>query len=335
MAPHPDFDPYAPPPPAWDPKYVGRKPDYTGATFNDLFPTSISTWNLPTYTALPTINWASDLEASSSDTSMFSITSYHPNRAPAEPTETPQYEQHGGRRGLSSAVLGAAGAISTLAILCILAGICLCMCRRSRKRRQAAQRNGPNVEMAQTTSNSSNAQYDDTRAYIRPPSTEPPASLNSPSIITPTSTTNLTRPEAPVLLSTTIDQSYYTGIDTSDGLSMDDSRRLSVATAAPGYASSTISEPPPPYRPRSVVSRESSMRLSVAPPSYGPRLSVRSTNMNVVTSPFDDPEDDGHVSDSAPSPMTSEAPQIRDMEEMSDVSELSYQQDPVVAHSTV
>jgi hypothetical protein len=334
MAPRPDFDPYAPPPP-WDPKYVGRKPDYTGATFNDLLPTTISSWNLPTYTALPTINWASDL-ASSSDSSLFTFTSTYHNRAPAESTDTPDYTPHGKPRGMSSAVLGAAGAISTLAFLCILAGICLLMCRRSRKRRQAAQGNGPNVEMAQTTSNPSNAQYDDTRAYIRPPSTEPPPSLNSPSIITPTSTTNLTRPEAPVLLSTTIDQSYYTGIDTSDGLSMDDSRRLSVATAAPGYASSTISEPPPPYRPRSVVSRESSMRLSVAPPSYGPRLSVRSTNMNVVqSSPFDDPEDDGAVSDVAPSPITSEAPQIRDMEEMSDVSELSYQQDPVVAHSTV
>jgi len=135
-----------------------------------------------------------------------------------------------------------------------------------------------------------------------------------------------------MLLSTTIDQSYYTGIDTSDMVSVTDNQRNSANDG--GYAPS-ITEPPPPYRPRSIppFSRDSSIRIpSGRPPSYGPRLSVRSQR-EAIRSPFDDPEEESPVSE------TNEIPHLpagtRDMEEMSDVSELSYQEEPVVARSSL
>jgi len=310
---------------------MGRSPEWSPASIVNLLPTAAPTLVLPTYPAIPTtFQIFSDISSNYDQfTSIYTITSVRPNK-PYEATQTPNFIPHGGRN-IPAAVVGAAGAISTLVILLIMAGICLMFCRRSRKRRLANQRGGQTAEMTQTRSN--NNEFAEARAYIRPPSTEPPSTFMTPSTTGSSSNQNLTMPEPPVLLSTTMDQSYYTGIDTSDNLSMVDSRRMSVATAAPGYTAS-ISEPPPPYRPRSVVSRESSMRMSVAPPSYGPRLSIRSSNLNIVRSPFDDPEEDSPVSEIAPSP-TIEASQVRDMEEMSDVSELSYQEDPVEARSTV
>lgn len=338
MAPRPEEPWYPPLPRLRDPEYVGHKPDYNQAWTVDVLPT---TTKMPEYTNLPTISWNSGLAASAVSAyssyvqseldSAFTATSYPPRRDPVSASDTPVYTPIP-KKGISGAVLGIVAAIAVLAIVFILVGICLVMCRKSRKNKVASNRNGARSEMVQTNGNQPNAQYAETRAYIGSPSTERLPALTSSSATTTSSQQNLTMPEAPVLLSTTMDHSYYTGIDTSDGLSLHETRRLSTATATPGYASSTISEPPPPYRPMSVMSRDNSCRYSVAPPSYGPRLSVRSTNMAPVASPFDDPEDDSPVAEHAPSPIIGTS-HMRDMEEMSDVSELSYQEDPVIAHS--
>lgn len=307
---------------------IGRKPDFTTIPLNDFLPTSIL--SLQTNVAItPSAVAYSDITPPGT-TSMKTVTSLRPWQYPQDASSssspTPQFRP----KRLSGAVIGAAGAISTLAMLLILAGICLLFCRRSRKKRLSQQRgDGEMAQLTRTTSNSTN--FTEARPYI---TTQPPPSLTtSSSMLTPSSTGSHTMPEAPILLSTTINQSYYTGIDTSDDLSLAESGGPTIP--APAYAGSILEPPPPPYRPRSALTRDSSMRYSVAPPSYGPRLSVRSTNQEAVASPFDDPEDDDSpVSEVAPSPTGREAPQIRDMEEMSDVSELSYQQDPIPSRPT-
>lgn len=245
----------------------------------------------------------------------------------------PQYTGYVGpppphrNHNLSAAVMGAVGAVSTLAILCLIAGCCLFACRKAGKSRNARRQLPPQQQMVNTSARSTVPT--DTRAYAPSSTISPPPTLTSPSTVSAHSTQN---EEAPILLSTNIDQSYYTGIDTSDAISLvDDPRQPSHDI---GYAAS-ISEPPPPYRPTSIpsFSRESSCRVSGAPPSYRPRLSIINLG-NDVRSPFDDPEDDSPVSEVGET-SNNGPPIVRDMEEMSDVSEISYQQEPVQARSSL
>jgi hypothetical protein len=119
-----------------------------------------------------------------------------------------------------------------------------------------------------------------------------------------------------------MDQSYYTGIDTSDHLS------ITQSISSGGTYVDGGDEPPPPYRPRSVppISRETSLRL---PNAVAPRNSVRRSR-DLIRSPFDDQEEED-VSD------MEEPPSIRrvDADQLSAVSDLSYQQEPTTTHSTV
>jgi len=88
-----------------------------------------------------------------------------------------------------------------------------------------------------------------------------------------------------------MDQNYYTGIDTSDGLSVADSQTHPSNTV---FMSAAGDEPPPPYRPRSVppVSRENSVRVANGMvPGYAPRASLRKPP--VMQSPFADPVEEG------------------------------------------
>jgi len=122
-----------------------------------------------------------------------------------------------------------------------------------------------------------------------------------------------------------MEQSYYTGIDTSDGIS------LAEARSHVSYADSQ-DEPPPPYRPASVppISRDNSMRVS-----NGIILGHNLRNpIREIQSPFDDPEEE--VSDlegegqsreqqSIGSKSTRQPP--RDDDVLSVVSDLSYQEE--------
>jgi hypothetical protein len=116
-----------------------------------------------------------------------------------------------------------------------------------------------------------------------------------------------------------MDQSYYTGIDTSDRISVADGPPQ-AATAL--YAAST-DEPPPPYRPRSVppVSRGNSLRVTDGLAGYQPGQNMRS--------PFDDPveEDDG-LSDLG-------GGECGEIDRLSAVSDLSYQEEPTAVRSGV
>jgi hypothetical protein len=187
----------------------------------------------------------------------------------------------------------------------------------------------------------------DEAAYIRPPSSEPPSIL----VVTsqPSESTNLAtdappttqRQSQPVILSTTMDQAYYTGLDTADHISLTDARSQMSTDLYDG------DEPPPPYRPRSVppISRDASVRTSHTSRTSSTR---RRNNDHLAAhfmsggrrthdwrSPFDDPE---HEDDTASltSDMTirpqRHAPQ---QDRLSVVSDLSYQDEPVTGGSAV
>jgi hypothetical protein len=110
---------------------------------------------------------------------------------------------------------------------------------------------------------------------------------------------------------------------------MTSASNLRPAPVNPFNDNESLVEPPPPYRPRSAVppsftnsSRHSSFRVSVAP------LATSRTHL-IERSPFDDSVDDDVVSDlSGPSAG-------RHDDDMSAVSDLSYQQDPVVNRTSL
>jgi hypothetical protein len=115
-------------------------------------------------------------------------------------------------------------------------------------------------------------------------------------------------------------RAYNTGIDTSSDTSTITSVPERNGLGNPFADDSSLQdEPPPPYRPRSIglpslssTSRNSSLR---APPAERQHANVQS--------PFGDPDDDDHISEVS-------GPTLRgDLETMSAVSDLSYQDEPI------
>ena len=214
----------------------------------------------------------------------------------------PQQQQQQNVGGLSGGVLAAAGVIATLIVVLMLAACCCVVFRKRRRRSPSA----PAImqPMIKTPGPTPLA-----RAHVRNPEPAAAASLTSPST-TSTPSTNARH----VLLTTTMDQSYYTGIDTSDA--------ISLAERQPQPATAMSDEPPPPYRPRSVppVSRGHSLRVTDGLAGYQPGQNMRS--------PFDDPvdEDDG-LSD------LGNDCGGRDVDRLSAVSDLSYQEEPTAVRS--
>lgn len=161
-----------------------------------------------------------------------------------------------------------------------------------------------------------------TQPYVAHPPAAAPGYLMPPS-----------NPSAPPIILGPIPSgangAYFTGIDTSDMISMTSASNLRPAPPNPFSDNDSLTEPPPPYRPRSAAppsltnsSRHSSFRASVVPPTT-------SRTHLIERSPFEDPEDDDVVSDlSGPT-----AGQREDA--MSAVSDLSYQNDPVVNRSAL
>jgi hypothetical protein len=146
-----------------------------------------------------------------------------------------------------------------------------------------------------------------------PPSHHPPtASSSQPIILGPIPSGN--------------NGAYLTGMDTSDLISMTSaggvSRQGTIVDRDPFADGRSLEEAPPPYRPSSLppvsvasTSRNSSLRVA-APPNI----------LQLVENPFGDPEDD-EIS-------VMSGPTLRGASDaMSDVSELSYQLDPVVGRS--
>lgn len=147
-------------------------------------------------------------------------------------------------------------------------------------------------------------------SYTAPPRQPPPASPTSPQpvILGPISGSN---------------GNYMTGIDTSDIVSV---RNEGTGLGDPfAMSNAPHEEPPPPYRPRSVapLSRDTSLRMPLGrtPSSQSSLIADREQPRR---SPFADPPDDDGVSDiSGPGCR-------RTRDDLSAVSDLSYQQDPMV-----
>jgi hypothetical protein len=177
------------------------------------------------------------------------------------------------------------------------------------------------------------------RAYLTPPSDAPQMTTALAAVTAPRTQGQ----DQPVILSTTMNNTYYTGIDTSDHVSLSDQRSMASRDTFG-------EEPPPPYRPRSVppISRETSVRTSTAS-TPNRNSSVRSRcetlsggsiirRSNEVRSPFDDPEEEDEDEDEDD---ISEASTIRgasshrETDRLSVVSDLSYQDEPMSSHSHV
>ena len=164
------------------------------------------------------------------------------------------------------------------------------------------------------------------RAYMASPTT----AAATAAVLSPASTSSSTTPIAPqpVILSTTMNNGFYTGIDTSDHISLTDQR-------SQASAETFGEEPPPPYRPRSVppMSRESSVRQPMAGMNACPRSSRHDPlsgaglirRSDEVRSPFDDPEssDDDAISQIS----TIRSYRNRPGDALSVVSDISYQED--------
>jgi hypothetical protein len=171
------------------------------------------------------------------------------------------------------------------------------------------------------------------RAYVGQSSAVPPMAMSTPS--PPTSPAS-SGPQ-PVILSTTMNNTYYTGIDTSDHISLTDQRSHTSAESVTG------DEPPPPYRPRSVppISRETSVRTT-GPMRNTSVLSNRNDPMSgaglirgdAVRSPFDDPESDD---DALSQISTIRSYPRRAADQLSVVSDMSYQEEEQAqaSHSNV
>lgn len=154
-------------------------------------------------------------------------------------------------------------------------------------------------------------------------------------LTSPATTSSAGTGTPPVILSTTMNDAYYTGIDTSDHISLTDQR-------SEASADTFGEEPPPPYRPRSVppISRETSVRTSMCrdlsvrssrhDPMSGTNLMRRSVD---VRSPFDDPEDSDDDNLSQISTIRSLPRQ--DTDRLSVVSDMSYQEESMHTHTGV
>ncbi|KAF3041155.1 hypothetical protein E8E12_009149 [Didymella heteroderae] len=249
--------------------------------------------------------------------------------SPAKPTDDDLgLENHGANSGSNKTPTYVAG--GAVPVVVIIIGICIFFCLRKRRRqRQAAAVNGHVEEMKMQPKPVERPYI----APITPPSPPPQAALPQYSPSTPSSSHPPTASSSqPVILGpipSGQNGAYLTGMDTSDLVSMRSggvSRQGTVVDRDPFADGRSLEEAPPPYRPSSLppaslasTSRNSSVRMA-APPHMTSRTQL------IERSPFDDPEDD-EVSDIS-------GPTLRrETDAMSDVSELSYQMDPVFGRS--
>jgi hypothetical protein len=252
-------------------------------------------------------------------------------------SQTPSASHHpppAHHKAFLPAVFGAAGAIAgVLAVFLVIGGLVL-WCRRRNKQRAKASgalltgenASQPNMAMKDVAPRPHGA-LGNPEPLRRPGSVMViNAGLSTTfSSASPSSMSNVTSPQEPppVILPAT-NSSYFTGIDTSD--------RMSMFGPASIHSNDNIypsghEEPPPPYRPRSVppISREGSLRVvdGMRPNFSTNRNSVaRSTS---IRSPFDDPLEEDVDIEGDPF----------DDRSGSQVSDIEYQREPTSTHSTI
>lgn len=238
------------------------------------------------------------------------------------PSDFPRPFQ-GHRARLTPGGMYAAAAITPIVVLAIIAAI-VYFCMRKRKRQRSEAVTAQNVEeMKKHPRSPMTAQ-----AYMASPSgASPPYTVSN---------NHLLPPHNPALLQPIIlgpipsgaNGAYFTGIDTSDVVSMSSASNLRPPPN-PLSDNESLTEPPPPYRPRSVAppsfsnsSRQSSFRATMPPPET-------SRTPLIEPSPFEDPFDDDDAVSELSGPTAG-----RSEDAMSAVSDLSYQNDPVVNRPT-
>lgn len=208
----------------------------------------------------------------------------------------------------------AAAAVTPIVVLAIIALVVfLCLRKRKRQRMRVAGGTG-----AQEMKSSHNSQSATIQPYLASPliPLPPPIVHRRDSYPRPA---NQTQPIILGPIPSSNNGAYLTGMDTSDVVSVTSASHFRPEQSDPFSDNNSLSEPPPPYRPRSVGppsfishSRHSSVR-SNAPPASSRTLSMQ-------RSPFDDPVEDDAISE-----LSSE--DERGGEAVSVVSDLSYQFD--------
>lgn len=215
-------------------------------------------------------------------------------------------------------ILAAFAVAPVVALLLIGAMVFLCLRKRKKQRLERAVAGNKVEEMRMQSRNLPTAQpYVASALAPRAAHHLPPSNTSaSPPIIL-----------GPIPSGT--DGAYFTGMDTSDVISMTSASNVRPAPLT-FSDNDSFTEPPPPYRPRSAAppsltntSRQSSMRASVAPPAT-------SRTQLIERSPFDDPEDGDDVVSELSGPTGG-----RGDDALSAVSDLSYQNDPVVNRSSL
>ncbi|KAF1364420.1 hypothetical protein EJ07DRAFT_151698 [Lizonia empirigonia] len=247
--------------------------------------------------------------------------------SPPEPTDDgyPALQNNGADDSPSRTPMYAAAGVAPVVVIIIAVLLFFCL-RKRRRQRQAAFSHGHVEEMKQQPKPIA-------MPYISPPS-PPPAALPQYSPSSPSSSHPPTASSSqPVILGPILsgnNGAYLTGMDTSDLVSMTSASNISrmgtIVDRDPFADGRSLEEAPPPYRPSSLppaslasASRNSSVRVAAAP-----RMTSR-THL-IERSPFDDPEDDDISIISGPT-------LGRSTDALSDVSDLSYQVNPVVGRS--
>jgi hypothetical protein len=227
-------------------------------------------------------------------------------------------------QGVSRGGMYAAAAITPILVLAIIAGAYFCMRKRKQKRRNiaAAQKRADEMKMQPRSPPT-------TRAYMAPPSSALPEYTARDDHLPPPPNPALTQPIILGPIPSGDDGAYFTGMDTSDVVSVTAANDLRPPPPNPFSDNDSISEPPPPYRPRSIAppslsntSRQSSVRTSAVAP-------VTSRTHLIGPSPFADPTEDDTISD------VSGPTRARNEDGLSVVSDLSYQNEPVVNRSSL
>lgn len=316
----PQYPSYPPPPPSY-PSYIVVLPDWQPKTMRGKQPQVTDTTTVTDIQVSTTSVMVAPLAEETSEGGYSS----------SIPTSRP-----GGRKfnqdnhhGVSTGVMAAAGVIATIIFILLLLGLCVFLCRRSKKTREraAAQNAATSADQMIAMKNGNSSNIVDVRAYAIPNLQTPSPSHQSPSSSSQSSSQQLAPQIPPVILSTSMGHSYFTGIDTSDHISLADNRSTSN-TIDPD-------DPPPAYRPRSVpsISRECSVHMANGMvPNYRPGAAI-SPMEESIRNPFDDP--DGDVSDlEDDTPRHHNGLTIPD-DHLSVVSDLSYQQEPASTRSAV
>ncbi|KAJ4373190.1 hypothetical protein N0V83_003483 [Neocucurbitaria cava] len=303
---------------------TGHRPPYTehpGYASN--------AWTGWPYDGFPssTASWVTETKTPYGDNGEISTSSKTPELLASNDISSPSAtatDESGGQHpgwprpsAANNAPMYAAASIVPIVVLAIIGCIAFC-CLRKRKRQR--ERSG----LRMTAQEMKMHPQATARPYMAPPAVSPQYAV-SPSQPPPTSDPSAPPPVILGPISSGANGAYLTGIDTSDVISVTSNNLRPIDPFADNHS---LTEPPPPYRPRSIpppsfvsASRQSSFR------SPQPAPATSQTHL-IERSPFDDPEDDGISEVSGPTLGHGD-------DAMSAVSDLSYQQDPVVGRSSL